>query len=288
MIVFFDIGGTLITEDEKQTLPASTVAAITQMRENGHMAFVNTGRTLFNATMWPYMQKIPFDGFVCACGCDILIRDESATEQNEIPPRVDLETDDVIWLYDTVPFRRYINVTVPVELHALIVNAAREARMDLMLEGPDRFYFDFSRPLSHGADVLYTRDPGHCASVDDRDKCFNKFVTWENENSLPGQFVQAVSPWFDPLDRGNHFREFPLRGFSKASGIRAVCRILNVPIDECIVIGDSVNDEAMLKAVRHSVLMGNGTERLKPEVEFVTRNVEDDGIAYALRHYGLI
>ena len=44
----------------------------------------------------------------------------------------------------------------------------------------------------------------------------------------------------------------------------------------------------MLKAVRHSVLMGNGTEHLKPKVEFVTRNVEDDGIAYALRHYGLI
>lgn len=287
MIVFFDIDGTLITEDERQMLPDSTVRSITRMRENGHLAFVNTGRTLFNATMWPYIKKIPFDGFVCGCGCDILMREQQPGREIA-DPHASLRTADALCLYDTVPFRRYMNVTVPVELHPVIVNEARKAHMDLMLEGPDSFYFDFSKPLSQGAERLIAKDPGHCASVDDHNKCFNKFVTWEDKDSLPGQFCRAVSPWFECLDRGNGFREFPLKGYSKASGILDVCRILNAPLDDCIVIGDSANDEAMLKAVRHSVLMENGIDRLKPEVEFVTRSVENDGIEAALQHYGLI
>ena len=45
-IVFFDIDGTLITEDGNQTLPESTVYAIQELRRRGHLAFINSGRTL--------------------------------------------------------------------------------------------------------------------------------------------------------------------------------------------------------------------------------------------------
>ena len=46
-IVFFDIDGTLITEDGNQTLPESTVFAIQELRRRCQLAFINSGRTLF-------------------------------------------------------------------------------------------------------------------------------------------------------------------------------------------------------------------------------------------------
>ena len=44
-IVFFDIDGTLVDGPTHQ-IPQSAVEAIRKLRENGHLAFINTGRTL--------------------------------------------------------------------------------------------------------------------------------------------------------------------------------------------------------------------------------------------------
>lgn len=72
-IVFFDIDGTLITEDGNQTLPESTVYAIQELRRRGHLAFINSGRTLFNVIEQPYILRIGFDGYVMRLRCSYLI-----------------------------------------------------------------------------------------------------------------------------------------------------------------------------------------------------------------------
>ena len=47
-VIFFDIDGTIVTEDERALIPESTVRAIKKARENGNYTFINTGRTIFN------------------------------------------------------------------------------------------------------------------------------------------------------------------------------------------------------------------------------------------------
>lgn len=59
-------------------------------------------------------------------------------------------------------------------------------------------------------------------------------------------------------------------------------------LDDCYVIGDSMNDLPMLDYVQHSILMGNGTPSLRSHVEYVTTDILDDGIENALVHYNLI
>ena len=44
----------------------------------------------------------------------------------------------------------------------------------------------------------------------------------------------------------------------------------------------------MLKHVSLAVAMGNAGDELKSIADFVTKDVDDEGIAYALKHYGLI
>ena len=44
----------------------------------------------------------------------------------------------------------------------------------------------------------------------------------------------------------------------------------------------------MFEYAQHTIALGAHSEVLDPYTEFVTKTVEDDGIAYAMKHYGLI
>ena len=45
-LIFFDIDGTIITEPEPRYIPESTKRAITELKANGHLVYVNSGRTM--------------------------------------------------------------------------------------------------------------------------------------------------------------------------------------------------------------------------------------------------
>ena len=54
------------------------------------------------------------------------------------------------------------------------------------------------------------------------------------------------------------------------------------------VFGDSTNDLPMFAYAKNRVLMGKHDRELEVFDSFLTRNVEDDGIAWALKQLGLI
>ena len=66
MIVFFDLDGTLISDDEAYIIPDSAVNAIHKAQKNGHLMYVDTGRTVMNVEQ--RIRDIGFDGYICGCG----------------------------------------------------------------------------------------------------------------------------------------------------------------------------------------------------------------------------
>ena len=54
------------------------------------------------------------------------------------------------------------------------------------------------------------------------------------------------------------------------------------------MFGDSSDDLAMFEYADHAMAMGALAAVLEPYAEYVTKTVEEDGIAHAMRHYGLI
>ena len=63
--VFFDIDGTLLVLGKP--VLQSTIDAIRKIRENGHLAFICTGRSRVMVPQTPILD-IGFDGIVGACG----------------------------------------------------------------------------------------------------------------------------------------------------------------------------------------------------------------------------
>lgn len=78
-ILFFDIDGTLVTAPPC-TIPESTAQAITQARKNGHLCFINTGRT--RVIIPKNLLTLGFDGYVCGCGTQIYMNGQLLFSQS--------------------------------------------------------------------------------------------------------------------------------------------------------------------------------------------------------------
>lgn len=259
-IIFFDIDGTLISE-KTNLIPKGTVQAIKRARENGHLAFINTGRTFFNVT--ENVRNIGFDGYVCGCGTYIHYKGKSILERS-----------------------------IPHETCVDIVKKLREYKMNGILEGLNAVYFDNTRPAAGDLAKIKTQFSKQGFDVtrswDEADIVFDKFVFWVDEDSDFEAFFSYFKNNFEFIDRSNGFWEVLPKGYSKATGIKFLQEYLNIPLESCFAIGDSTNDLAMLEYVPNSIAMGNSTPSILDRVSYVTKDIDDDGIEHALSYYNII
>ena len=123
--------------------------------------------------------------------------------------------------------------------------------------------------------------------MDDPEFRFDKFVIWENPGCDIERFRREIGEYFDIINRGGGFYENVPLGFSKATAIEKILKMLNILPKNAYAIGDSANDLPMLKAVPNSVAMG-GAKSIYPYVSYVTTAINNDGIYNALKHFGLI
>lgn len=76
-------------------------------------------------------------------------------------------------------------------------------------------------------------------------------------------------------------------GINKAMGIKAVCDILGISMENVMACGDSLNDIAMIKECGWGVAMGNAQEVIKQTANAVTDDHNEDGVAKAIRKWAL-
>ena len=88
--------------------------------------------------------------------------------------------------------------------------------------------------------------------------------------------------------RGGGAYEYYPEGAFQGTACEQVLKLLGIPKERAYVFGDSSNDLDMFRFADHAVAMGKHAEVLEPYTEFVTKTVEEDGLAYAMKHYGLI
>ena len=74
----------------------------------------------------------------------------------------------------------------------------------------------------------------------------------------------------------------------KALGIQNILAHYGIDKADTLAFGDGDNDMDMFEAVGFSVAMGNAVPQLLAVADYVTAKLEDDGIAKALKHLGLI
>ncbi|MDR0708645.1 MAG: Cof-type HAD-IIB family hydrolase [Spirochaetaceae bacterium] len=83
-----------------------------------------------------------------------------------------------------------------------------------------------------------------------------------------------------------YFLEILPPGVDKGSALAKVAEITGVKREEVMAVGDSMNDEAMIRWAGYGVVMANGDERLKDAACLVTgRTNDEDGLADLIGRY---
>lgn len=158
MIVFFDIDGTIISDDEKHIVPDSAVNAIRAARKNGHLMYINTGRTIMNVEQT--LRDIGFDGYVCGCGTYIECGGEVL-----------------------------LNRTVPKDICHDMARLIYECDMSPVYERSDSFFIDKrARELGGFAALralFKTQGKEFSRDISDADFGFDKLVAWYDEKKRP-------------------------------------------------------------------------------------------------------
>ena len=96
--VFFDADGTVC--DMKKGVPDSAIEAIRSLVDNGHEAWLCTGRS--RAFVSWYLEQIPFTGMISACGSTIE-KDGKRLFNKEMTPEVAKLSVEVLRKYGLIP-----------------------------------------------------------------------------------------------------------------------------------------------------------------------------------------
>lgn len=256
--LFFDIDGTLQSE-KTGTIPESAKRAIAQAQANGHLAFVNTGRP--RASLEPAILNLGLDGYICGCGTYIEYRGQIL-----------------------------LNSVLPLKTQQKIVACLKRDHISAILEGTQAVYYaaDERHPTvldirQHYAEVGFDTTK----TWDDADLSFAKLTCWLNDDSDFNRFVKDMAHLLVPIKRGENFYEWIQPAYSKATGIHTILKRFNLSMEDAFAFGDSTNDLSMLQAVKYSVAMKESHSEVRQQAYWVTRDVDEDGIALALEHFGL-
>lgn len=259
--VFFDVDGTLFKQGKD--VPESTIRAIAKIRENGHLAFVCTGRSRVMVPKTPILD-IGFDGVVAACGM-------YADYQGKTLFAEEMQQDV---LDDILP-------------------VLQRTETMYILEGTEYIYYD-ENTIGNAIDDWYidairAMIPGHFIPVPkDSSKIRACKVSIQIPPRRVHEVIEVAEKNFQILLHYDNIGEIVPKGFTKASGIQRVCDLLGIDQADTIAVGDSINDVDMLQFAGCGIAMGNATEPAKEIADYVTTDIFEDGIWNAMEHMGLL
>ena len=256
---FFDIDGTILPVGRH--IPQSTLDAFAKAKSLGHRLFFCTGRSPFEIT--EELRALPFDGGVFSSGAHVMVGSSTI-------------------------FSRYLTSEQRAFFFSIV------GRFDLLwiIQSDDGSYLtretrDFYCELTR---KVYSR------SID--------FLGFNIVDSFPadkpivkmfilskkGLVLEARKALEGPLHSVNNTNGLPpesaaevmASGLTKASGIAHVLSYLGEDASSTVGIGDGENDIEMIETCHLGIAMGNACDALKEKADYITADIDDDGLAKAM------
>lgn len=129
-------------------------------------------------------------------------------------------------------------------------------------------------------------------SADDVDQDINKVTVADGEQEVVKKIAEEMAQHFGErfwLGRtAPSWLEIMPQGITKGAGLKRLCDLLNISLDEVMCFGDGENDLDMIEAVTYGIAMGNAMDNVKEAAYATTEDNNSDGIANALVRYHVI
>lgn len=251
--LFFDIDRTLTAGGYSRSyVPDSARLALDKMREAGHFLSLATGRS--EAMARDYMRKLGFENMVSDGG------------------------------YGVTVDGRLLGITpLPKEKVVRLVRECQAKDIPWGIQADN----SVERLVPDGRFEAVTNDPYMKSRIvpgldpEDYPELFKAYIACSRD----------AAPSLAALQELPHYHFFDEYAFvepmDKAEGVRRVMDHFGADYADAIVFGDSENDLSMFVDGWTKVAMGNAIDELKSRADYVTTDVENDGIYNACKALGL-
>ena len=254
-LIIFDIDETLYINHEDR-IPDSTIAAIEKLKKAGHTLAIATGRSLYSIRDREKFNQLPMDFHILANG-QLVIKGDEVIYENSIDHKLIHELLKIAKArgielgFNTATHSFVTDLTD--EVRESFFSASRLPRISKDIEGNGSIY-----------QIWYFSPDYHDLAEQLKDKL--RFIPWLTHS---GADILPI-------------------GISKATALKELLKnFTDNPYQKTIFFGDGANDIELIQLADIGVAMGNGVEALKEVADFVTKNIEDDGIYYACEQLGL-
>lgn len=251
--IFFDIDGTLVdTRDGQSYLPESTKKAIRALQTNGYLTAIASGRSM-NMVL-PVAQQLGIENIVSDGGYGVMHRGKLLHISPLEQPIVQQLCQELI--QKNIPFA----IMTDPQAHIIMASSAT-------LSGYPASYFQaFDLTIDERFD--YRTSPAYKVFMGVRQGQEDRIET-VNAHQIMRYFEPYLA--FEPDD--------------KYRGVKELAELEGVKQEDLVFFGDGKNDVSLFKQIPFSIAMGNAIEPLKKLAYFVTKPIDQDGIAYACKHF---
>lgn len=255
-IIFFDLDGTLL--DQNKQIPNSARQAIQALKEKGHEVAIATGRAPF---MFKKLRdELEIHTYVSFTGQYVVVNNEVIYQKPFPKEMLKLLIDFSSSNQHPLLYMGHEDMKTSIEYHPYIEESIATLKLDH--SGPTYNPAYFEECNIYQLQLFCTKDEElpYATSFEQF-----RFIRWHPYS-------------IDVLSAGE----------SKAKGITFIMNKLGFTREQVYAFGDNLNDIEMLQSVGNGVAMGNAPDSVKKVAKHVTKDVNEDGIAYGLELVGLL
>lgn len=253
---FFDIDGTLTTgKSFFGGIPQSAIDAISKLKEQGHIVSIATGRPYVAAKQ--FAKDAGIDNIVCNGGYTCYLQGEFIRNKG-------MEQS---------------------ECHN-VIQECLDKHIPFVIAPSDAFVF-----YTHNEAFLNTviQEELHAEIIVDEQLDYFKFPTiFRMLIAIERGCEEGIEAFGKLIPSRYHESYVMVEPDDKYDGVLHMVNALQGNESDIVVFGDGMNDVTMFEKAPISIAMGNGVDKLKDMATYVTKRSDEDGLAYALEHFGWI
>lgn len=257
--LFFDIDGTLVSY-EKHSIPQSTIDGITQAKKNGCLIFISTGRPVQFIDNLSSIKHL-IDGYIAYNGAYCYMGNEQLFRKSVSQEALD-------WIINDASDKDYPVIFCGTK--DIGVYNPKPVVTDLFENALGLKNTNFPKPP---LDIIKEQSILQ----------FSPFVDSSREDEVMSHLKGCVYGRWHPA-----FIDVTVKGADKGTGMNEVVAKLGLNKDLTYAFGDGGNDMTIIQQAHTGIAMGNACEQLKKVANYITEDVDKDGIYLALKHFKLI
>lgn len=273
-LLFIDIDGTLF-DHAKDAIPESAKNAILSAKSKGHKIFLSTGRPY--ADIDQEILNFPLDGMIVSCGAVVYVDNKpiycKTYPQKELISLIQFMLDNNIGFSLDGIHKNYLTEEAFNCLSSLMFKNNEDSELSRAMMAKNNCF------------------PFEDMKEEDLKEVVKISIFTKNKESCEKLFQKIPESLVGFMYKNKHLNlyngEISIKGITKATGLKKITTYLSKNIKDTIAIGDSLNDLDILQEAGLSICMGNGADECKKTADFVTKDISNDGLAYALKHFNL-